>query len=180
MNEALLKRIGLWLVSWVLASGLVAGESRNLFADEPADSGVVTDRVDSFAIHEAARRRDIQRQLDLISEMKWFAGLPTNRPKLVYHAPSLESIYGGFVGGYRGYGSLMTFEPWPYVPGDIWGYSYVNPVPQPIGQRQVQTGPGRWESYPVYVQPPRPYPRPGQPGAPEEVPPGRSAGPREF
>lgn len=181
MNESLLRKIDFCLASWVLASGLAACESRNLQAQESADSAVASGaRVDPFAIHESARRRDIQRQLDLISDMKWFAGLPTNRAKLVYYAPSLESIYGGFPARHRRHRALTMFEPWPYVPGDIWGYSYVNPVPQPIGQHQVQTGPGRWESYPVYAQPLLPSPLPSQPRVPEEVPRGPSTGAREF
>ena len=52
----------------------------------------------------------------------------------------------------RNLGGPDVFEPWPYVPGDIWGYRYVNPVRQPIGQRQVQTSPTRWESFPIYEE----------------------------
>lgn len=45
---------------------------------------------------------------------------------------------------------VSVFEPWPYVPGDIYGYYFPPFVRQPIGQRQIQTGPNRWESHPVY------------------------------
>ena len=45
---------------------------------------------------------------------------------------------------------LSVFEPWPYVPGDIYGYCFPPYVRQPIGQRQIQTAPNRWESHPVY------------------------------
>ena len=45
------------------------------------------------------------------------------------------------------------------MPGDIWGYTYYSPMRQPIGQHQVQTGPNRWESHPVY-DPPLPNFRP--------------------
>jgi hypothetical protein len=44
-----------------------------------------------------------------------------------------------------------VFEPWPYVPGDIYGYRFPPVVRQSIGQRQIQTGPNRWESHPVYA-----------------------------
>jgi hypothetical protein len=45
---------------------------------------------------------------------------------------------------------VSVFEPWPYIPGDIYGYSFPPFVRQSIGQRQIQTGPNRWESHPVY------------------------------
>jgi hypothetical protein len=57
------------------------------------------------------------------------------------------------------FGSQTVFEPWPYVPGDIWGYTYYSPMRQPIGQQQIQTGENRWESHPVY-DPPLPNYRP--------------------
>jgi hypothetical protein len=47
---------------------------------------------------------------------------------------------------------ISVFEPWPYVPGDIYGYSFPPYVRQSIGQRQFQTGPKRWESHPVYAE----------------------------
>ena len=47
---------------------------------------------------------------------------------------------------------LAVFEPWPYIPGDIYGYSFPPFVRQSIGQRQIQTGPNRWESHPVYPE----------------------------
>ncbi|MFN0019859.1 MAG: hypothetical protein ACKVP0_16500 [Pirellulaceae bacterium] len=48
---------------------------------------------------------------------------------------------------------LTVFEPWPYVPGDIWGDLYIPPLRQPVAQMQSQTGPNRWESHPVYNPP---------------------------
>lgn len=47
---------------------------------------------------------------------------------------------------------VTVFEPWPYVPGDVYGYHFAPRIRQPIGQRQVQTGPHRWESHPVYPE----------------------------
>jgi hypothetical protein len=47
---------------------------------------------------------------------------------------------------------VSVFEPWPYIPGDIYGYSFPPPIRQPIGQRQIQTGLNRWESHPVYAE----------------------------
>jgi hypothetical protein len=54
------------------------------------------------------------------------------------------------------------FEPWPYVPGDIYGWRTFSTVRQPIGQTQIQTGENRWESHPVY-DPPLPNHRPTPP-----------------
>lgn len=56
--------------------------------------------------------------------------------------------------GYGGYGPLSVFQPWPYMPGWIYGYpAYYLPARQPIGQQQSQTGPNRWESHPIYDPP---------------------------
>lgn len=44
-----------------------------------------------------------------------------------------------------------------YRQGYIAGYVRDNTIPyirQPIGQRQIQTGPNRWESHPVYAEDP--------------------------
>lgn len=66
---------------------------------------------------------------------------------------------------------VSVFEPWPYVPGDIYGYSFPPYVRQPIGQRQTQTGPNRWESHPVYANElgPAAEPRPREPSEEEKA-----------
>lgn len=80
-----------------------------------------------------------------------------------------------------------VFEPWPYVPGDIWGYRAPVSTPQPIGQQQVQTGPNRWESFPIYEQdlaagpPPSALPLQSEEQLPSLPPPPRApSGPRAF
>jgi hypothetical protein len=68
----------------------------------------------------------------------------------------------------RAYRSM--FEPWPYVPGDIYGYPWSAWIPQPRGQVQVDIGPGRVLSRPVYdsgqgqIPTPAPPPVAAQPG----------------
>lgn len=73
---------------------------------------------------------------------------------------------------YRG-----VFEPWPFVPGDVYGYPFVPRVPMPLGQVQIEIGPGRILSRPVYEgegpaggQPTLAPPLPGA-GQPEVLPP---------
>lgn len=42
-------------------------------------------------------------------------------------------------------------EPWPFLPGDIYGYPLAEPpINQPIGQTEEQIGPDTWFSRPVY------------------------------
>lgn len=72
---------------------------------------------------------------------------------------------------YRG-----VFEPWPYGPGYVYGFPYLPQVRMPAGQVQIEIGPGRWLSRPVYEgEGPalEPTPAPPRPEAaqPEVVPP---------
>jgi hypothetical protein len=139
------------------------------------------------------------------------------RNRLPWSSPYGDTIYYappgyGYGGSYSslGYGLTMhrpygyspqnylsatlTFGPGTYIPyPSLFAYDYPPPViRQPIGMRQVQTGPRRWESYPVYgdeERPPAPPPvvaprfaepvRAAEPPpAPKEDKPRR--GPREF
>ena len=147
------------------------------------------------------------------------------RNRLPWSSPYGDTIYyapPGYGGGYSslGYSSLgygvtlhrpygyspqnylgatYAFGPGTYIPyPSLFAYSYVPPpIRQPIGMRQVQTGPRRWESHPVYADdappptPPAVAPRRAEP-APEAEPPPAPApepaperekprrGPREF
>jgi hypothetical protein len=80
-----------------------------------------------------------------------------NRANLDYtYAYGAGPAVGGYGPGWGG--PLAVFQPWPYVPGNIYGYpAYYQPARQPIGQQQTQTGPNRWESHPVYDPPLTPY-----------------------
>jgi hypothetical protein len=81
-----------------------------------------------------------------------YAGPLLTRANLDYtYAYGAGPLWGGYgSGGYP----LSVFQPWPYLPGDIYGYgAYYAPARQPIGQQQLQTGPNRWESHPVYDPP---------------------------
>jgi hypothetical protein len=142
---------------------------------------------DAFQLGEERRRANIAHQLYLNDQLKYWSGIPTSRGETIYFAacgPSsfaagfygnaapvvptanLDATYAFGRGGPRGIvrrrgwiGPQTVFEPWPFVPGDIWGYTYYSPMRQPVGQQQVQNGPNRWESHPVY-DPPLPNFRP--------------------
>ncbi len=91
----------------------------------------------SYQFNEAWRRDQIARQIDLNYRMQWMAGFG---PQLV-----------------------GPFEPWPRVPGDIWGYPQARPIVHPIGHESAQTGPNRWIYRPIYATP--------SPAAPAAAPP---------
>jgi hypothetical protein len=101
--------------------------------------------ADAAARGEARRLAAIRLQLDSIELAKWYGGLP----------PGNEGVFffqgGRFAAGLRvpGFAAWYPgFGPWqPYLVG---GVPYAAIAPQSIGQRQVQTGPNRWESHPVY------------------------------
>src|SRR5262245_37532114 len=134
--------------------------------------------LDAFRLAEEKRQAAVADQLYLNDTMRFYAGYPTSRGQTIYYGYlSSAAMYAyGFVrppmafssldyayaypvvppwGAYSAWrGGPAVFTPWPYVPGDIYGYPmYYPPARQPIGQTQVQTGPNRWESHPVYDPP---------------------------
>ena len=142
------------------------------------------------------------------------------RNRLPWSSPYGDTIYYappgyGYGGSYSalGYGLTMhrpygyspqnylsatfAFGPGTYIPyPSLFAYDYPPPViRQPIGMRQVQTGPRRWESHPVYAEdaapavapptPPAVAPRRAEPVREVEPPPAPAEpkprrGPREF
>jgi hypothetical protein len=141
---------------------------------------------DAFQLAEERRRANIAYQLYLNDQIKYWSGIPTSRGETCYYGAGAGNFAAGFYGnavpvvppanlaatyayGRRGLFGLVrervwigpqtVFEPWPYVPGDIYGYTYYSPMRQPVGQQQMQTGENRWESHPVY-DPPLPNFRP--------------------
>lgn len=117
---------------------------------------------DAYAFGEARRQRQIGQMILRQDQIRWYNGQPpTGAGRYVYQfPPSLSYAYAtgrtGILSGdvpYNAWSRDDIFTPWPTVQGDIWGY-WSNPaVPQPIGQQQMQTGPNRWESHPVYRGP---------------------------
>lgn len=144
--------------------------------------------AEAYRAQEVQRRQAIGQQLATIEDMKSRAGLASwYGGQVYYYRPySLDSWYAqGAARNDRSSGPVArswgtVFERWPYVPGDIWGYTPDRPVRQSIGQRQVQVSPQRWESFPVYADT---VLAPAAPPAPQLTPPppkAESDGPREF
>ncbi|MBI3839926.1 MAG: hypothetical protein HY288_18545 [Planctomycetia bacterium] len=153
-------------------------------ADGPANprAAAANPAEEIYRINEAHRQDQIARQLDLNYRMIWSAGYGRRYPN--------------------------PFEPWPRVPGDIWGYPMPRPIEHPIGHETVRTGPDTWTYRPLYAAdvagpdnpagiaatpqagrsaPPAKVQLPGPsdrdeptPPNPRLVPPRRSLGPREF
>ena len=123
--------------------------------------------LDAFHLAEEQRQMAVATQLATNAQMQAWSGLPLAAGTTTYYGfpgrsavvMDLDFAYGfayrRFVPGPR----LSVFEPWPVIPGDIYGFVVTPPVRQPVGQWQGQTGPRRWESHPVY-DPPLPDYRP--------------------
>lgn len=127
--------------------------------------------LDAFNLAEERRQANLQNQIYANDAARAAAGLPTTRGETIYYYP--QRTYGVVpwdaayaYGGTYGYSSVSpfgrrtvmystgpVFTPWPYVPGDIYGYRTYPQVRQPIGQRQVQIDENTWESHPVYEEP---------------------------
>jgi hypothetical protein len=139
--------------------------------------------LDAFRLAEEQRQAAVAVQLNQNEAQRAWAGLPSARGSVIYYGYPLAAqladrdfayAYGSSRFG-RGYGvaRYSVFEPWPLVPGDIYGGVYVAPLRQPIGQWQGQTGPRRWESHPIYDPPLadyRPLPEVGLPLSGAQLP----------
>ena len=170
-----------WIVLAFAGCGLLGS---SLAAQQPRPYDGIQAGLDAFRLAEERRQFNVAQQLALNDQLKYWAGIPNVRGETIYYgapAPPVNLDYAyaygpavvrGWRGGYVA-GPLTVFEPWPFVPGDIYGYTYYLPVRQPIGQWQGQTGPNRWESHPVY-DPPLPNLRPLPP---LEAPPAAAAPP---
>jgi hypothetical protein len=135
----------------VLAAAFAFAPPASAQQTDPAAGGYgpIEAGRDAHAYHEALRLRDVNRHLWLLDQMRWQAAWPYGPWYFRSPAPGLDEVYAhGAPGRVPG----RVFEPWPVVPGDLYGYRLFNAVPQSIGQRHVQTGPNRWESHPVYPQ----------------------------
>jgi len=151
-----------WLSAAMLAGLLSA--TGEVAAQQPRPYDGIQAGLDAFRLAEEQRQARVAQQLAQTDQFKFWAGLPTSRGEVIYYGypppyaaamyprAGLDYVYAYGYGRY-GYRPPTVFEPWPYVPGDIYGYRDYRPIRQPIGQWQGQTGPNRWESHPVYDPP---------------------------
>jgi hypothetical protein len=152
----------------------------------------------TYWLHEQQRRQAIADQIGIQDYLRWQSGLPSR----VYSGRpySLESIYSGlaWTPGPAAPWKTDVFEPWPFVPGDIYGRHYDRVSPQPLGHVTTPLGPNGYTYAPLYSAPPyalppavrglRPppiateRPRPFAPpaAAAEEIPPPNGTELREF
>ena len=94
---------------------------------------------DAQAYWDARRVDAVNRQLGWNELFKWRAA--TGAPETIYDAPYVPQRWDAWGNG-----------GWPYAIGRIDGYGFYDAVRQPIGRREVQTGPNRWESFPIYAE----------------------------
>ena len=139
---------GMWLSehSSGLAQEEVPGYSRPYRARDASE--------DAYRRGELRRRADVAGQVGTIQYVRWLNGLPPTVPHFAPQAVDRAAYYAFGMPEVMS-GRSTVFERWPYLPGDIWGFVYDCPAPQSIGQRQIQTGPHRWQSFPVYREVPR-------------------------
>jgi hypothetical protein len=127
-------------------SGLVLACVVPLSAEQPLDGS-------SYWLHEGRRRLAIADQIGTQEHLRWLSGLPS-RLWGVGRPYSLESIYSGLAYSPGAPAPWKTvFEPWPLVPGDIYGRQFDRATPQPWGHRVTPTGPNGYVYEPVYEPP---------------------------
>ncbi|MCR4415067.1 MAG: hypothetical protein NUV77_21825, partial [Thermoguttaceae bacterium] len=186
--------LGRAVVAVWMAVIVAAGAARGSEAPSSPAKTEVPGRYDAIDAGRDAHFRGEQERLDAIGrqietndQLAWRAGQPT-----LYVYPPLDAVYAyGPRRAYRGAGAvpwlmprygypampyLGVFEPWPLVPGDVYGYPYVARVPQPVGHQVVVIGPGAYLYRPIYAlpalpgAPPAGAATPSQPAAPPERP----------
>ena len=114
----------------------------------PSTETVYPKGYDGFQASRDAQAYWDSRRVDAVNrQLGWNEMLrlrATTQPSTIYYSPYVPSRWDDPWGDV-GYG-------WPYGVGRIYGYGYYDAVRQPIGRREVQTGPNRWESFPVYAE----------------------------
>lgn len=195
----------------VLVMNATSAAQQGAWSRDPVLPPGIRAGIEAYHEAEVQRRANVGQQLAQ-NELQRY-GLPWSAPygeTIYYGLPqaygygplSYGGAYGrrGWLGGYGRRFGVATAPVYGGYDPFLFGYAgllgsgyYPPPIRQPIGQRQEQTGPNRWESYPVYadeppvtVEPPVAVEHPRilppviveSPGAPVEV---RSRrGPREF
>lgn len=131
--------------------------------EDPIPPGIRAGQ-EAYEHFEGQRRAAAGAQIELNQILR--NRLPWSSPygDTIYYAPPGYGIgsssFGYGLTMHRPYGyspqnylaATAAFGPGSYIPyPSLFAYDYPSPViRQPIGMRQVQTGPRRWESHPVY------------------------------
>ncbi|MCI0361298.1 MAG: hypothetical protein L0211_22680, partial [Planctomycetaceae bacterium] len=102
--------------------------------------------LDAFRLAEEQRQAALNVQLATNARVRAWSGLPTyGGTTILYGAPGfygapgaipmdLDFAYGYGFAHFAPRPRLSVFEPWPFVPNDIYGYVVTPAVRQPIGQ----------------------------------------------
>lgn len=139
-----------------VAASLFAAGSAGAQVRRPYDG--IQAGIDAYRLAEEQRQAAVANQLAANDTMRAWSGLPPSRGYAMYYGypglyvPAVSREYA-YAYGRPWYAPPTVFEPWPVVPGDIYGFTYVPSVRQPIGRWEGQTGPNRWESHPIYDPP---------------------------
>jgi hypothetical protein len=184
----------------VLVLVLMASSGLTAWAQDDGIPTGIKAGQEAYQQAEAERRAAVGAQVELNQILRSRVAWPSPYGETIYYAPPGYSVVGGYRTAYGtgltmhpayGYspqsylGATAAFGPGSYIPYPSL-FAWSSPPPplrQPIGQRQVQTGPRRWESFPIYAEDVEPaVVRP--PLAPRVVVPEEPVkphrGPREF
>ena len=141
-------------------------------AEQPAVYSGLDASHDAYMRNEERRRSEVSPQLDLVERLNWYASAaPYYSGDVYYGSRSLTESSHAHGRWHRRRWSAFKHGPIAEhgraVERDLWGRSpLVGGVRQPVGQRQIQTGPNRWESHPIYAEPPAPPAAPAPPNRP--------------
>ena len=120
--------------SWILAFALASLAA----AQQPRPYDGIDAGIEAYHYHEGLRRAEVSEHLNLKRLLQSYPGLPgpADGP-ILYGPPPLRHV------------PPSPYAPWAR-PADVWVPPYRPWAPQPLGQTQVQTGPNRWESHPIW------------------------------
>jgi len=110
--------------------------------------------LESFRLAEEQRQGAVLQQLSMNDQLRFGNGYAPNFGNSIYYgymSPQSLAFYG-----YWGPpdAAWTGFQPGPWLGSGLWGAgARYQAARQPIGQAQIQSGPNRWESHPVYDPP---------------------------
>ena len=144
--------------SILLTALLMIVWSQSLVAQDPYSPRRRNAAFEAYRDAEATRQAAVAEQLyqnNLQRAMAASAATTTyyRLPVAGYGYPYGSNFGYGMGSVYEGYGYGYLYGGYPSMYAGMSATSYGPPPPairQPIGRREVQTGPNRWESFPIY------------------------------